>query len=199
MSDRELPFPELLRKLLRYEPETGRLFWRERCDSMFKSVADANRWNTRYAGKEAFCNYSADGYKTGKVCSSKQKAHRVVWAVMTGAWPREEIDHINGDPSDNRWENLREVSSGQNSQNTAMSVRNKSGAVGVFWNTYHGKWAAKIKAEGKQIHLGYFDDFDKAVAARKLANNAYGFSGNHGHRKSAAMIAAAPDALETKP
>jgi hypothetical protein len=100
---KELPSPDLLRKLLRYEPETGKLFWRERDREFFKSDRDYKVWNIRFAGKEAF-TASDCGYKTGKVFGKTYRAHRIIWALQTGAWPRDEIDHIDQDKSNNAWE-----------------------------------------------------------------------------------------------
>jgi hypothetical protein len=183
---KDLPSPELLRKLLRYEPETGKLFWRERPAEMFPGVKygaahSANMWNTRFAGKEAFTAY-ADGYKAGSLFGRKYKAHRVIWAISYNQWP-DQIDHMNGVQDDNRLENLRNVSHVENGRNQRKSIANTSGVTGVCWRDRDKKWVAKIKVAGHSKHLGHFDDKDIAIAARKAAEAHFGFHFNHGKEK----------------
>lgn len=182
MSAKELPSPELLRQLLRYEPETGKLYWRERNADMSKEFNDTecNRWNGAWAGKEAFTSTSC-GYKQGHIMSSHCRAHRVIWAIVYGEWPKH-IDHINGIKDDNRIENLRSVSHAENCRNQKRASNNTSGVCGVYWCKRYGKWRVQIGANGKCKHLGYFDDFDKAVATRKSAEAKYDFHQNHGNR-----------------
>lgn len=173
--------PAELRKLLRYEPETGKLYWLPRTAGIF---ADGDRivaqWNSRLAGKEAFTAVSKQGYRVSRIFNRGYYAHRVIWALHHGEWPKGEVDHINGDRSDNRISNLRNVSRAENCRNTARSVRNKSGAVGVHWHKQTQKWHARIKRDGKTTSLGLFFDFDDAVAARKAAEPRYDFHENHG-------------------
>ena len=181
---KDLPNPELLRKLLRYEPDTGKLFWRERDVDMFSdgkhsAAHNCASWNSRYANREAFTAYFTNDYKHGCIFGSHYLAHRVIWAMMHDEWP-DTIDHINGVPSDNRIKNLRSVSQSENCRNAKRPSNNKSGVCGVCWHKQKNKWAAQIKAGGKQKNLGYFDDFDDAVAARKKAEIKYGFHHNHG-------------------
>lgn len=96
-------------------------------------------------------------------------AHRVAWAVMTGAWPETEIDHINGKRDDNRWINLREVSRMQNCWNSAPGKNNKSGVKGVSWYKRDGTWEASIRTDGKRRFLGRFPLLEDAIAARRAA------------------------------
>jgi hypothetical protein len=91
MAAKALPSPDVLRQLIRYEPETGRLFWKER-------VAEnrhGKTWNARHAGKEAFIQANAGGYKSGAIFDIRVSAHRVGWAMFTGEWPAGDIDNIN--------------------------------------------------------------------------------------------------------
>ena len=74
------PTPEQCRALLRYEPETGRLFWLPRPESMFTAGWHQRSWNTRYAGQEAF-TATLDGYKKGAMFDRVLYAHHVAWAV----------------------------------------------------------------------------------------------------------------------
>lgn len=185
MAKTDLPTPEELRKLLRYEPDTGKLFWRARSVALFSSTGrrSANHacalWNSRFAGKEAFTADDGGGYKSGGIFCRLHRAHRVIWALHHDEWPTHEIDHINGVKDDNRIVNLRDVSHIENSRNTRRSSNNTSGHMGVGWNKARGKWEARIKV-GRQIYLGLFDVFEDAVAARKAAEIKYGFHENHG-------------------
>ena len=185
MAKTELPTPEELRKLLRYEPDTGKLFWRERTPDMFedgKQSADTacRQWNTRRAGKEAFTTDSGTGYRQGRIFTRAYLAHRVIWAMAHNEWPEEQIDHINGVRDDNRIENLRSVSNSENSKNQKLSSANTSGHMGVYWLPKTRKWLAQIKVNGRGLHLGHYTEKDDAVAARKAAEAKYGFHENHG-------------------
>jgi len=179
MAAQQLITPALLRKLLRYEPDTGKLFWIVRPVEMFKAKRDADRWNTRYAGKEAFTAYS-NGYLLGRLAGATLKAHRVIWAIYYGEWPSQHIDHINGIPGDNRIENMRVVTDLENARNMPMRKDNASGVTGVSWNNHTGKWTAYISTDGKVKNLGLFSSFDDAVVARKSAEIGCGYHANHG-------------------
>ena len=97
-----------------------------------------------------------------------------------GAWPKKGIDHINGITDDNRISNLRDVSQSDNMRNMTTPCRNTSGRIGVYWFARDCKWQAQIRADGKTKHLGYFDDINDAIAARKAAEIEYGYHENHG-------------------
>ena len=172
MADRDLPPAEYLRQRLRYDPETGKLYWRE-------NPTAPKTWNTRYADTEAFTtNFS--GYRQGTLDKRRYLAHRVAWAIYYGDWPADSIDHIDHDPCNNRIENLREVSHAENMKNMRMHRTNTSGATGVYWHPRRSKWMAAIRASDMLHHLGYFNNIGDAIAARKAAEAEYGFHTNHG-------------------
>lgn len=175
MTTKNLPPVEYLRKRLRYEPETGKLFWLD-CEEMSKS------WRTRRSGKEAFTAPDGDGYRLGAIDGVLFKSHRVAYAIYHGKWPDGHIDHVNGIRSDNRIENLRDVSNQENARNQNMRRRNTSGVVGVQWDDSRKKWCAQITVSGKNIHLGRFLTFEEAVASRLAANERFGFSKRHGEK-----------------
>jgi len=157
---------EAITDLLSYSPETGEFTWkvaRGRCSAGSTAGYDTGRGYI--------------GIRINKRCTY---AHRIAFLLMTGSEPKAQVDHINGDRSDNRWVNLREVTCAENMMNRQVSGRNKSGVMGVFWNTGKGKWTAKIKKNQKTTHLGYFDDLAMAAAARKEAEVSMGFHQNHG-------------------
>lgn len=107
---RELPSPELLRKLLRYEPDTGKLYWRMRTHDVLGETADyCRKWNRKNAHREAFTTGAAGGQRRGWILDHNLLAQRVIWAMEYGKWPEGAIKHINGDKSDNRLANLRAV------------------------------------------------------------------------------------------
>lgn len=179
MAMKELPDPELLRKLLRYEPETGKLFWRARPREMFTRANDHHSWNRRFANQPAFTTKSK-GYLCGRVLYSKFKAHRIAWAIHHGQDPDDQIDHINGDRSDNRIVNLRVVTQEGNARNARRQSRNQSGVTGVCWSGRESKWAAYIRADGEKKWLGYFVSLTSAIESRKRAERKYGYHPNHG-------------------
>ena len=137
-------------------------------------------WNYRFAGKKALCSPHSNGYLFGAIANQKLFAHRAAWALHYGYWPDGEIDHINHDKTDNRIVNLRVVQRAHNAMNLSKSKRNSSGVTGVFKHTQTGRWQAQIRIKRKSIHLGSFESFDDAVAARKKAEDQHGFHQNHG-------------------
>lgn len=184
MATKPLPPQADLLKLLRYESETGRLFWRERSVSLFHDGAqtaahNAAIWNGRNAGKEAFVTVLPHGHRYAGFHGRKLLAHRVIWKMVFGEEPNI-IDHINGDPGDNRLENLRNVSQVENGGNSKLRKNNTSGVMGVAWESRRNKWLARIHINYRNRHVGYFDTFDEAVAARKAAEAKFGFHPNHG-------------------
>lgn len=172
MPAKELPDPEYLRQRFRYDPETGKLYWRE-CSARSK------RWNARYAGTEARAEHN-EGYIRVSVDGTRYLAHRLVWCVHYGEWPEGQIDHINHDRVDNRLENLRVVNNTENSRNASLSRRNTSGTVGVCWDARRERWVARIMVDRREVFLGYFKDYQSAVAAREKAVKSFGFHPNHG-------------------
>jgi len=101
--------------------------------------------------------------------------------LMTGEWPQYEIDHVDGDPSNNRWLNLREASRSENMCNVTTRSDNKTKEPSVIWQKNAQKWRVRIRLHGKARHIGYFDDFELAALAAHEARNKYHgeFSANH--------------------
>jgi hypothetical protein len=108
------------------------------------------------------------------------KAHRLTFLYMTGSFPPDQVDHINGVTDDNRWANLRASTNAENSRNTCLRSDNTSGVLGVCWHKRDGAWIANIRKDGRKHHLGYFANLADAIAARKAAEVKYGFHPNHG-------------------
>lgn len=180
MADRQLVSPEVLRKLLDYDPATGLFVWRPRDAYMFTLNGFCERWNARYAGVPALCTPHVNGYLYGAVMGRNMLAHRAAWAIVNGAHPEFEIDHINGVRTDNRIDNLRSVTSAENKRNQARPLTNSTGVIGVTRHRRDGRWQAQIQVGGKNVYLGQFKTMDEAVAARQSAERVYGFHKNHG-------------------
>lgn len=172
--------PELVRELVRYDAETGLITWAERDARHFSADWVARSWNTRHAGKLAFRAKQKKGYLTGKILDQSTSAHRLAWCYHYGRWPNSQIDHINGDPADNRIENLREVTGSENKKNIKRPANNRSGSIGVCRPTGRTKWKAYINVNGKQKTLGWFKRISDAAQARKAAEIEYGYHENHG-------------------
>jgi hypothetical protein len=98
------------------------------------------------------------------------QAHRLAWLYMHGEWPVGDLDHINGDPADNRIANLRIATQSQNNANRrARRGRNK----GVYMEKKTGKYKANICVNRKQIYLGRFESAEAAKAAYDKAAAQY--------------------------
>lgn len=159
----------VLKDLLHYDPNTGMFKWITPPLGRFKS--------REFAG-----GIDGDGYWKIKVCGSHHRAHRLAFLYMNGAMPDQEVDHINGVRTDNRWENIRLVSGSENAKNKCLQKNNKSGITGVFWDHRKNKWTSKIMVNRTTIKLGDYTLFSKAVDARKRAEKNYGFHENHGRQ-----------------
>lgn len=174
------PTGAVLRQLLRYDPSTGRLYWRER-DERFCPSNMIDLWNKRWAGQEALTAACKKGYRRGRILTQQYLAHRVVWAMHYDEWPAQ-IDHFNRNPSDNRISNLRAVVQSENMHNRSKQKNNTTGVTGVqrLGPASKAKFGAKIKINGSTLWLGSFATLEEAAAARKAAEQKLGFHPNHG-------------------
>jgi len=173
---KELPSPELLRKLLRYEPETGKLFWLPRHRDYFSTQRSCSLFNATFANRITNQSPNSAGYLTVKLFGKSHQSHRLCYAVYYGEWPNGWIDHINGDRTDNRILNIRVATPTQNARNISIGKNNTSGVCGVSFHSRDKKWQAHIRANGKQITIGNFHCLWKAVLARRKAEREHGYS-----------------------
>lgn len=157
--------PELLREFFVYSASTGKLFFKPRDLSHFKHLRGFKSWNTRFSGKEAFTRRNSEGYRVGGIQDATYRGHRVIWAMVYGYWPEEDIDHVNGLRDDNRLINLREASRTQNNMNSGLRSDNSSGYRGVYFNKQRNAWHARVHAHGKAKHIGFFSDASEAHKA----------------------------------
>jgi hypothetical protein len=169
-------------ELLRYDPETGELWWKERTpeNSAFASEGARRFWNTKHAGRRALATSRGCGYLTGSLLDRQYATHRIAWLIAKGSWPRNHIDHINGDRADNRLANLREATKSDNGKNQRLSAANTSGVNGVVWEPRHRRWIARIKVNGRPLYIGTFSCIGAAACARAVAEMEHGFHPNHG-------------------
>jgi hypothetical protein len=170
-----------VRSILDYEPGAGEFRWKARTPNMFKhgkhsAAHTCAKWNSTYVGKVAGCA-NGGGYLQININDRPYQAHRLAWLWMTGEWPKEQIDHRDGDPSNNRWLNLREATQFQNMANSRKRSTNSSGVKGVHWNCVARKWHAGITKDGCHRFLGSFDEDKLDEAAAAYANAAYELHG----------------------
>ncbi len=154
---------EFLKSILDYTEDTGKFTWKIRQDK-------GKNWNNTYPGKAAGGTDPTD-YSRIKINCISYLAHRLAWLYMTGSWPKEVLDHIDGDVFNNTFSNLRECSQSENTRNSVLYKNNTSGHVGVI--RVKNKWVASIKVNKKRKSLGYFTNIEDAVAARKAAEDEY--------------------------
>jgi len=187
MTRKDLPPVSYICNLVKYEPESGLLFWIKRHQDMFLGATQGPHqacriWNGKWAGKPALNTFDTYGYKHGRIMGRNYKAHRVAYAIYTGSWPSHHIDHINGNRADNRACNLRDVSRCENQRNMCNLPSGKYGQVGVRYDHNINKWIAKIGVGGTSKHLGCFENIEDAISERVSAERVYGYSLTHGKR-----------------
>lgn len=132
-----------LREVLTYDPETGIFRW--------NPGFGRNGWPTDVAGSP-----DGHGYMRIGIDGEKYTASRLAFLWMTDIFPAEDCDHKDGDPANDAWSNLRPATTTQNMQNKRIQSNNSSGFKGIVEHR-PGIWRARIKASGKQLHLGLFN------------------------------------------
>lgn len=153
-----------VRAMLDYDPASGIFVWKARPINYFHDVRAFNSWNARYAGKVAGTKKSG-GYRHIRLGGGRYEEHRLAWLYIKGKWPKNSIDHINGDSGDNRFANLREATCSQNQSNVGLRQDNTSGTKGVYWCSDRLKWRACISVKGRRLNLGHFENIQEAAAA----------------------------------
>ena len=161
---------ELLKSMFHYSPTTGE----------FTRTHKVSKTGTLVKCSFISSSLGSAGYLRVSVNRKSYLVHRLVFLYMTGQFPTDNVDHVNGVRTDNRWSNLRTVDQRNNSMNTTLSVRNMTGTTGVFWDSVRERYMANIMVNGKTIFLGRFTDKCDAVTARLSANTEYKFHANHG-------------------
>jgi hypothetical protein len=101
-------------------------------------------------------------YSATKISGKNWMVHKLIYLYHYGYIP-DQLDHINGDTSDNRIENLREANSSENMMNRRIFSNNKSGYKGVSWSKFHGKWFVYVDVNKVRKNYGYYDDLEIAA------------------------------------
>ena len=153
-----------IRKILHYDAKRGVWRWRVRPARHVQLGSIAGSVNS-------------NGYRHIMINGKQYKSSRLAWFYIYGYFPENQVDHINRNPSDDRWCNLREVSHQCNIRNCGMRNDNTSGIKGVSWNKRDEKWQARVAVNGKSKSLGYHADFTEAVAHRLAAEQCLDWGG----------------------
>lgn len=157
-----------LQELLHYDLETGVFTWK------------VNRSGTAKAGTRAG-TANTSGHIQIMADRKMHLGHKLAWLYVTGEFPSTFMDHINRDPADNRFSNLRLCTHAQNMQNKGRYRNNTTGVPGVY-PAPSGRWKAAIGVGGKFRSLGTHPTFEAAVAARQAAQAAHhAFAGPEAH------------------
>ncbi len=156
---------ERVKELFDYDEETG--------DLIRKVVKVSNQTNVG----EIVGSISNYGYLQLSIDRTTYLAHRVAWLYTYGYLPENQIDHINQIKTDNKLNNLREVSRQCNVRNTGNRGDNTSGVKGVCWNKRNSKWMVCINNLGVSLYQGLHTDFTEAVAHRLAAEQALKWEG----------------------
>lgn len=150
---------QLLHELFEYRD--GVLFWK------------VDRRGNKLKGKRA-CRPTIHGYQMVTICKKKHYAHRVIFMMFHGRWPVQ-VDHIDGDRSNNLISNLREANNAQNNRNTGLRSTNRTGFKGVSYYRAVNRYIARITVNYKNIHIGCFRTAEEAHEAyKKVASELHG-------------------------
>jgi len=157
---------DLLHDLFDYRD--GKLFWK-----------NTTRHRTDLIGKEVGC-INGDGYKTTKIFGKQYQVHRLIYAMFHGNLPKC-LDHIDGDRSNNKIENLRKATFSENSHNTKIYKSNKTGIKGINFNKQYQKFSVRCSVNGKSYWLGLFTDLQEAEkVVKEFRSKNHGEFANHG-------------------
>jgi len=179
---KNLPTVELLRECFDYNPATGELRWKTRPRSHFVTDYGCNLFNKRFSGSLVGTT-NKDDYIQVRINEGRWLVHRIVWKLLYGQDPKNYIDHINENRTDNRAVNLREATRSQIRQGSKGDSGSSSDYKGVY--LYKTKtenlWRASITVGGKCTKLGTFKTPEEAHAAYcAAAERIYGEFANFG-------------------
>lgn len=163
---------ERANELFRYEPSSGKLFWKKTTTNRVKVGDEAG----------SFCK--STGYINIKVDNEWYTLHRIAILLATGIYDKTvQVDHVDHDRGNNRLSNLRVVSHAENMRNQSLRNTNKTGVTGVcvrYTRKGTKRYTATIVVDYKPIFLGNYDTLKEAASARAEAEIKYGFHENHG-------------------
>lgn len=138
---------ELFKEFVRYEPQTGKLFWVKSPKRGIEKDSEVGSKNKR-------------GYIETALNGNRITAHRLAWLLYYKSMPEKNIDHINGIIDDNRIENLRDISQRENCNN---QIKHRKGHLqGSHLNKVKKRYSARMRCKGKKLHLGSFASEEEA-------------------------------------
>ena len=150
---------QTLKEYLQYNQYTGEFTWIK------------NPGTNITIGAVAGC-FDSKGYIKITILGSQTYGHRLAFLYMDGVIPTM-VDHIDGNPSNNKYINLRATTHSGNMRNSSISGRNTTGVKGVSWNSRYQKYKVQITIEGKQRGLGYYSSLGEATKVIKEARERY--------------------------
>lgn len=176
---------QILNELISYDPVTGNCHWKERDvkwfeDGKYPKEREWKRWNSRH-GLKHISTLDKTGYIKVDLFGSSYLLHRIIWLYMTGEWP-DQVDHIDGNRSNNSWDNLRSVTIAENNRNAKIRKDNKSGVCGVYFKKRLNKWISSISIDGKTKHIGCYDSLEEAEESRIKNQKLLKYHHNHGRK-----------------
>lgn len=150
-----------IREILSYDPATGVFRWIK--------VPGRGGGREKLAAGDVAGTVDKDGYRVIGFRGRIYRAARLAWWFVYGYMPEREIDHENGIPGDDRLDNLRPATPGQNQANRGLLASNTSGFRGVSFHRRTGRWRASICVDRRQVHLGHFATPEAAAVAYDAA------------------------------
>ena len=175
-SIRGIPL-EYIQSVLRIDRNSpSGLSWLPRQDMKF-NFGDQSAGSVNTYKKKNYSSWKVNVAFNGS--SHSLKCSRVIFLLEFGRLSENKIiDHIDGNPLNNKVENLRESTRNQNNQNSRRPKTNTSGHKGVYWDKKSGKWRVLIFANGKFHHFGFYEDKEEAIRvaieARKKLHGEFG-------------------------
>ena len=155
-------------------------FYDENSGEFIRRVTKGNRHKAGQVAGTIHTNLDGMQYKIIGIDRQYYKASRLAWFYKKGEWPKNQIDHIDHDSLNNRWNNFREASNGQNQCNKKRQSNNSSGYKNVIWEEDRKRWTIKFNIDGKQKRCGSFKNLEKAIhEANKFRISLYGEFARH--------------------
>ncbi|MBC3948337.1 HNH endonuclease [Pseudomonas folii] len=161
---------ETVKEALRYSPVVGVFEWRK-----------AGR-RVRVGGL-AGAVVKSTGYVRIVLAGKPYPAHRLAWLYMTGEWPAQDIDHIDGDRSNNAWNNLREANANTNGWNKKVLKTNKAGIKGLTQHKETGRWQARFEANSVVWSAMFATKSEAEKEMRAKREEIHGEFANHGQHR----------------
>lgn len=177
----------VIKAFFNYDADTGKITWKDWVSpEWYRSELGYEEFFEIRAGNIVDFGKTRGGYP--RITAGGLRgiyAHHIAWVLFYGVMPENHIDHVDGNPKNNRIQNLRDVPHNINHRNRKMSNTNSSGVTGVYWSKKSKKWQAQIKVDGDLKYLGCYNKIEEAAKARQAfidENEHLGFTERHGHK-----------------